>query len=198
MAQVLCVDFVDCDYIYNSKLVDEFVDLISIKNNFVKEETLRQAIKTVDAPWREHKLYFTSGLVVGDFSLPELFDIRNAVNTKYARNEINAVIQEGNSFKDLGYVVPNPDTECAIEESIEKSDDKPCDAVNHPSHYTSGKIEVIDYIRDKMSARDFTSFCQGNVLKYVSRWRDKDGVQDLKKAQVYLNWMIESAEKEES
>jgi hypothetical protein len=35
-------------------------------------------------------------------------------------------------------------------------------------------------------------------LKYVSRWRDKDGVQDLKKAQVYLNWMIESAEKEES
>lgn len=45
------------------------------------------------------------------------------------------------------------------------------DKVHHPSHYTTGTIEVIDYIRDKLSPRDFTSYCQGNVMKYVSRWR---------------------------
>lgn len=70
------------------------------------------------------------------------------------------------------------------------------DMVNHPSHYTTGSIEVIDYIRDKLEPRDFTSYCIGNVLKYVSRWREKDGIQDLDKASVYLGWAIESAKKE--
>ena len=69
------------------------------------------------------------------------------------------------------------------------------DMVNHPSHY-GGDIEVIDYLRDKLTTVGFTEYCGGNVLKYVSRWRKKDGVQDLKKAYVYLGWMIESAEKE--
>ena len=69
------------------------------------------------------------------------------------------------------------------------------DYVNHPSHY-QGQIEVINYIRDKLTPEGFTEYCCGNVLKYVSRWRKKDGVQDLKKARVYLDWMIESAEKE--
>lgn len=71
------------------------------------------------------------------------------------------------------------------------------DNVNHPSHYADGQIEVIDFIRDKLTPAGFTEYCEGNVLKYVSRWRKKGGVEDLKKAQVYLGWMIESAEKEE-
>lgn len=69
------------------------------------------------------------------------------------------------------------------------------DMVNHPQHYGGG-IEVIDYIRDKLTPEGFTEYCCGNVLKYISRWRKKDGVQDLKKAMVYLGWMIENAEKE--
>lgn len=70
------------------------------------------------------------------------------------------------------------------------------DPVNHPNHYAGG-IEVIDYIRDKLTTEGFTEYCCGNVLKYISRWRKKDGVQDLKKALVYLRWMIDGAEKEE-
>lgn len=69
------------------------------------------------------------------------------------------------------------------------------DMVNHPYHY-GGNIEVIDYIRDKLTPEGFTEYCCGNVLKYISRWRKKDGIQNLKKAQVYLGWMIENAEKE--
>ena len=70
------------------------------------------------------------------------------------------------------------------------------DMVNHPSHYANKEIEVIDYIRDTLTPEGFTEYCGGNVLKYVSRWRNKGGVEDLKKAQVYLGWMIDSAEKE--
>lgn len=72
------------------------------------------------------------------------------------------------------------------------------DKVNHPSHYTTGEIEVINYIRDKLGADEFTGYCIGNVMKYISRWRHKDGVQDLEKAQVYLNWAVESARNEKS
>lgn len=69
------------------------------------------------------------------------------------------------------------------------------DKVNHPSHYTFGEIEVIDYIRDKMTPDEFQGYCMGNILKYISRHKHKAGVEDLKKAQVYLGWLIESEER---
>lgn len=69
------------------------------------------------------------------------------------------------------------------------------DPVNAPSHYI-GKIECIDYLRDKLTKEEFTGFCMGNVLKYSSRWRKKDGLQDLKKAKVYLDLAIENEEQE--
>ena len=68
------------------------------------------------------------------------------------------------------------------------------DPVNSPAHYV-GQIECIDYLRDKLTPAEFTGFCMGNVLKYCSRWRKKDGLQDLKKAKVYLDWAIEAEEK---
>ncbi len=67
-------------------------------------------------------------------------------------------------------------------------------AVEHPSHYTRGDIECIEAIKASMSAADFCGYCKGNVLKYLWRWQDKGGLQDLQKARVYLNWMIETAE----
>lgn len=73
---------------------------------------------------------------------------------------------------------------------IDVKDDK----VNHPSHYTFGEIEVIDYIRDKMTPDEFQGYCMGNILKYISRHKHKAGIEDLKKAQVYLGWLIESEE----
>ena len=76
-----------------------------------------------------------------------------------------------------------------------EKEEKKNDPVNAPSHYI-GKIECIDYLRDKLTKEEFTGFCMGNVLKYSSRWRKKDGLQDLKKAKVYLDWAIENEEKE--
>lgn len=67
-------------------------------------------------------------------------------------------------------------------------------AVEHPGHYTKGSIECIEAIKASMCPADFCGYCKGNVLKYLWRWEDKGGLQDLKKAKVYLNWMIETAE----
>ena len=69
------------------------------------------------------------------------------------------------------------------------------DTVNHPSHYTTGKVEVIDYIVDKLTKEQFEGYCIGNVIKYVSRYRHKGGMNDLKKAKWHLNKLEEQHEK---
>ena len=68
------------------------------------------------------------------------------------------------------------------------------DAVQHPSHYTHGGIECIDAIRASMTADGFCDYCTGNIIKYIWRWRSKGGVEDLRKASVYLDWLINAAE----
>ena len=66
------------------------------------------------------------------------------------------------------------------------------DPVSHPSHYTYGKIETIDYIEDKG-----LGFNLGNVVKYVSRAGHKDDIiQDLEKARWYLDREITRLKKE--
>lgn len=69
------------------------------------------------------------------------------------------------------------------------------DAVKKPSHYGQGSIECIDYIRDFLTEEEYIGYLRGNVAKYLHRWRYKNGLEDLKKAQVYLGWMIETVEK---
>jgi len=69
------------------------------------------------------------------------------------------------------------------------------DAVNHPAHYRRAGIETIDYIRASLG-NGFGPYCIGNVLKYVSRYREKGGVEDLSKARVYLDWAIKALQKQ--
>ena len=71
------------------------------------------------------------------------------------------------------------------------------DNVNHPEHYTSGGVECIDAIRASLGDPEFADYCKGNIIKYLWRYRLKNGAEDLRKAQVYLNWMIEAEERTE-
>jgi hypothetical protein len=72
-----------------------------------------------------------------------------------------------------------------------KQDEPTNDSVQSPNHYLKGGIETIDYIRAKLSKDAFHGYCVGNVMKYVSRYEFKNGVEDLRKARVYLDWVIE-------
>ena len=68
------------------------------------------------------------------------------------------------------------------------------DSVDNPNHYTNTKIECIDYLEDILGIEGLKYFCQGNTTKYLHRWRNKNGVEDLKKAQWYLTKLIELEE----
>ncbi|WP_276874204.1 DUF3310 domain-containing protein [Dialister micraerophilus] len=69
--------------------------------------------------------------------------------------------------------------------------------ISHPVHYTHGKIECIDAIES--ATCDLTGIeavCTGNIIKYVWRWKFKNGVEDLQKAEWYLHKLIEEVKGE--
>lgn len=68
------------------------------------------------------------------------------------------------------------------------------DNVNNPSHYGQGKIEAIDYIEDFLNEEEFIGYLRGNIAKYMHRFRYKNGLEDLKKAQWYQNKLIKFME----
>lgn len=75
---------------------------------------------------------------------------------------------------------------------------KQVDMVSHPPHYQSKNgMEVIDVIEAFTSDLvGIEAFNTGNIIKYVCRWKHKNGVEDLKKAIWYINDLIEHIEKE--
>jgi len=61
-----------------------------------------------------------------------------------------------------------------------------------PQHYQQGNIQVLDFITDQK----FT-YLEGNIVKYISRYKTKNGIEDLEKAQYYLNELIQQVFKQD-
>lgn len=69
------------------------------------------------------------------------------------------------------------------------------DNVNHPSHYTQGGVECIDAITAAtVNKTGIEAVCTANVIKYLWRYEAKNGLEDVKKAQWYLNRLIAEME----
>ena len=67
--------------------------------------------------------------------------------------------------------------------------------VSKPSHYNNGDgVECIDYIRQVLGPQGFVAYCRGNLIKYNHRamYKNATPVEDLKKAQQYLDWANET------
>lgn len=72
------------------------------------------------------------------------------------------------------------------------------DMVNHPPHYIAKNgvecIKAIEAAIEDLEGMD--AFCTSQVLKYIWRWKKKNGLEDLKKARFYLNWLIDHYDSE--
>lgn len=63
--------------------------------------------------------------------------------------------------------------------------------VNHPSHYTQGSVECIDALQAATAnLQGIEAVCTANAIKYLWRWKQKNGEEDLKKAQWYIDKLI--------
>jgi hypothetical protein len=73
------------------------------------------------------------------------------------------------------------------------------DNVNHPSHYTQGAIECIEAIKEATKGLlGIEAVCTANIIKYVWRWKLKNGIEDLKKAEFYLKYLIKEVEQKKN
>lgn len=77
--------------------------------------------------------------------------------------------------------------ELVEEESMSKLIDK-------QDHYKANGVEPIELMKQNFTKEEYNGFLQGNVLKYMMRFKRKNGVEDLKKALTYLTWLIEQEE----
>jgi predicted transcriptional regulator len=68
---------------------------------------------------------------------------------------------------------------------------KASEKVNSPAHYNSGSVECIDAIESMLTKEEFIGFLRGNILKYQWRYKQKNGSEDLKKAQWYFDKLKE-------
>lgn len=65
------------------------------------------------------------------------------------------------------------------------------------SHYVRKTVQPWDAMESWMTAEAFEGYLSGNVIKYLARYKDKNGTEDLKKAQHYLAKLIEFTTKEQ-
>lgn len=87
-------------------------------------------------------------------------------------------------------LVPNYARNFLVPSSVIKHDN-----VNSPKHYCKGGLECIQVIKAELTPEQHKGYLYGNVLKYMWRWPDKNGLEDLKKAKHYLEWLIEEVKK---
>ena len=69
------------------------------------------------------------------------------------------------------------------------------DKVNHPSHYTGGKVECIDAL--EAATKDLIGIqavCTANAIKYLWRWKKKNGREDLEKAKWYIDRLLKEVQ----
>ena len=72
------------------------------------------------------------------------------------------------------------------------------DMVNHPSHYTQGGIECIDALKAAtVSKTGIEAICTANAIKYLWRYEEKNGIEDVKKARWYIDRLIRELEEKE-
>ena len=85
----------------------------------------------------------------------------------------------------------NAETKCCNKESN-------VDMVNHPAHYTQGGIECIDALKAAtVSKTGIEAVCTANAIKYLWRYEEKNGIEDVKKARWYIDRLIRELEEKE-
>ena len=106
----------------------------------------------------------------------------------------------GSNCDIIAYRLHKPDANSRANDDTVEQDLNECigqdfDVVNHPSHYTKGNIECIDAIDSATTGKSgIEAVCVANIIKYLYRYEEKNGIEDVKKAKWYLNKLISELE----
>lgn len=104
-------------------------------------------------------------------------------------SEYVTLVQSADNVTDESSSIFVDDNGKVIKDNLEDTTSNPLKVQYGGTHYKDKAIQPIEYIL----ANDL-NFCEGNAIKYLTRWRDKGGVEDLKKAKHYIDFLIEKEE----
>ena len=83
----------------------------------------------------------------------------------------------------------------AYDHLYKNMDENVPDMVNHPQHYTQGGIECIDALKAAtVGKRGIEAVCVANVIKYLWRYEEKNGIEDIRKAKWYIERLLRELE----
>lgn len=154
------------------------------------------------------KIAYTKFFISGDMAncIGTLTYIDNDYKTIGIRDDIDGRLFRYN-LGDIKYIktvstnniVDGKTFVSSLSETTNKITDEP-DFVNHPPHYQSSTgLEVIDVIKAfTENLTGIEAVCTGNAIKYICRWKEKNGLQDLEKCIWYLNRLIEEVQSKEA
>ena len=133
------------------------------------------------------KVKIRSDLIVGE----EYGEMKWLIGMKDLSGCVLTVMDEYanlHHFEETPYTLSEDMIECIVEES--ENEPAP-DPVNSPSHYTQGGMECIDEMIALYGVEEVKSFCKLNVHKYRKRALYKNGEEDMKKSNWYMNKYVE-------
>lgn len=136
-------------------------------------------------------------IVLNPTSLPVDMDYEDHMKIDLVMVEIADAVYFLKNWKDIPGAQAEHERAKQLKKRIiyESKEDKEFDNVEQPKHYQLGNgLQVIDVIKSALTKEEYQGAMTANVIKYITRWRKKNGVEDLKKAKVYLDWLIESTE----
>jgi len=105
-------------------------------------------------------------------------------------------LEDGHVISYEDFIKYHPMTRDIASKLARATNDEQTDNVNHPTHYNSYSREVIDTLQGSMTPDEFKGYLKGNIMKYVTRYQFKNGVEDLKKAKWYIEKLTEVVDDE--
>lgn len=129
-----------------------------------------------------------SGCVDGDW-----IEVPNGMNYAYGEGSFIQFTKQEMGYRDSVLVwqrTPSLNDQYAEIEQVRQASK---DNVSNPSHYTKGKVECIDALESATIGKSgIEAVCVANVIKYLWRYEEKNGIEDVKKAQWYLERLVAS------
>lgn len=135
------------------------------------------------APWIKH--YASSAIPAAHFTVD--YETRGGFRDKRIVGNLNWSISENEDDPDdiVAYRI--------LDTTVKTHKEKDADPVNHPGHYTAGKVECIDALESAtVNLTGIEAVCTANAIKYLWRWKQKNGIEDLRKARWYIQKLIDS------
>lgn len=115
---------------------------------------------------------------------------KNIIAQRRKVDDLQSRINDEKLAHSAGYVTWDEFNQTEAKKIIESFD-----TVQRPAHYNQSGIECIDAIAASMSAEEFQAYLKGNVQKYLWRYQHKNGLEDVRKAQWYLDRLVKELSK---